>query len=765
MSTSKQSASSLENHEKNLARAKQEAEQRAGAKLNNDHPELQGRLNQWVLEYTARITHFIPSTGERIDYPRFGMLAELMSKTPARVYDLPELKMHVDTAFVDTTSRMYISDTFFVSLEKEQLEGKNSLFFLFSHEMEHLRRMHLQRMLDFPPRLANIAQDIRINCDIIRVTVGDTFHTQHMRGPSDAELKAAVVDFYDNVGETLKMGCAMSDPSEFLRWDGMSEEEIATELLKNWKDDAPNQNQDQEVSFPRLCEGVAQDLDAMSLLAGTLKKAAEANGFTKTAVDARFAAKARGKITPQKLVDLYAGVEEALLTEEMMRRNLQHTATQQSARSHQGTLVGSVHTGDPFIDGLTPIERLSALLQILKMVLNPSSSQSADGEGMKIKDLHLPRSNPSGPTTGKPGEPGQFSDEVPSGTPSGNIYAGDEHVMDAQKLAEILKSAGVHDALKALGYDDLEKISAEEVAAKANVTGAVNQASEDMMRLGGVYRGGHMVDYAVAQLNDFYKPRVSWKLANKKIIEGLGNKSRYDQDEPFMQYYSPYEDQGLSSEDDVGYQGSYQLGEKKRPLVFYIIDTSGSVTDAMLKRFISESVQAARESGNHENAPQVVIVFADTIARGKPVYITTENYAEFMKNGLNYGGRGGTNFTASVQNAFLMVSNDSLHQESLDGCEESNSLRGRRIDAMVYFTDTFDAPPDQATIEQTAFECGMSRLPTMLFMAPKSCYSEGFKNGVAAYAETIFFDTDELDVDFEEMDANIEARGLRASAP
>lgn len=755
------------NSEKDLDNARKKGEEFAKRKLNTNHPELQGRLNIWIQKFLEQKSYSIPGSNERIDFPRFGLVAEIMARTPCRIYDLPELKMHCDTAFVDTTGRMYMSDSFFSILEEEQLKGYDSLYFVFIHEMEHNRRMHLQRLLDYPASLANIAQDIRINCDIAKTLAGDAIRESKSSKKSTnssttiQELNKGVTDFYNNLGESISQGCAMGDVSDYFKWEGLSEEAIAAELFKNWQPDENESNQSTEVSFPLLCEGVAQDLDAMSKISSSkLQASTLASELTQTAIDTRAAGKAKGKITPSQLSDLFIAIDKALATTEMTERNLEHTAINQKAvgTGKKGT---SVSTGDSFIDSLFPIERLSALKQILEMIMNPSSkngNESPSKGGMQIKDLDLPRSQPSG--SSKKLKNGQEPNNNDSGEPE--TYDGDDHVMSAQKLADILKSAGVHDGVKALGYDDLDKMNSEQLAAKTNISGAINKASEDVMKLGNVYPGAHMVDYAVAQLTAFYKPVITWKLAAKKLLEDIGNKNRFEHEEPWMQYYASASDQGLDSEDDIGYMGSYVTGGTKRPLAVYIIDSSGSVTDNMLKRFASESVNAAREAGTGEASPEVIIIFADTVARGEPILITEDNFEEHLKKGINYGGRGGTNFTASVQNVFKLFSMNHTSEKFGSDNDAMSLYRGRQIDAMIYFTDTFDAPPDQYVIETTAFECGMSKLPTMLFLAPKECYSDSFKDSVKNYADCVFFDKAELEIDFEDIESNIETRGMRS---
>lgn len=737
-----------------LKNARTQAEAMAKKKLNNFSPELQGELMDWVKSFVEQKTHFISGTNERVDYPRFGMLADLLGRTPVRIYDLPELKLRCDTAFVDTTGRMYMSDSFFRILVKEQLEGKNSLYFLFLHEMEHNRRLHLQRMLDYPSDLANHAQDIRINCDCIKIIACDEFVSANLRMPSIDELHKEIENLYPCLGPSIKAGCAMQDFSEFVKWHAMSEEAIAAELFKDQQSKDHDQQNQTEISFPQLCEGVAQDLDAMSNLAVKNNSQIIQAECSNTSILSRQVGTAKGKVTSKIISDLYMGLDAALITQEMTERNIQHSNIAQAA-TLTNSKVKSVNSGDDTINSWSPIERLSALKQVLENILNPSNSQSSpsNGSGIKIKDLNLPRSNPS---NGK-SENGSSNDPSNNSSKHKNIYPGDDHVMSAEELAKILHDSGVHEASKLLGYDDLEKISAQENAALNNITGVINKAADDVIKIGGVYNGAHMVDYASAQMINFFRPVLTWKMSVKKIIEELGNRIRFEHEEPYQQYYSSAEDQGLDTEDDIGYVGSYVSGGTNRALVIHIIDSSGSVTDTMLTRFVTEAINSARETSSGENAPEVIIIFADTIARGEPIFIDENNYEEFLKSGINYGGRGGTNFTASVQNVFKMLDPKNNEYSSPDLLR----FKGRPIDAMIYFTDTFDAPPNQTMIEETAFECGMKRLPTMLFLAPKECYSDSFKQGVSNYADCIFFDKNELDIDIDCIEANISEKNMR----
>lgn len=69
------------------------------SRMNQHSPELQEELLKWRGKYCENGTHFIG--GARVDLPVNGMLAMIARRTPFLIYDLPELKERVPTAFVD----------------------------------------------------------------------------------------------------------------------------------------------------------------------------------------------------------------------------------------------------------------------------------------------------------------------------------------------------------------------------------------------------------------------------------------------------------------------------------------------------------------------------------------------------------------------------------------------------------------------------------------------------------------------------------------
>lgn len=737
-------------------------------RLNLHAGDLQEDVMRRVEEFNAITTVFV--RGDRYDIRANGMLSDILVNTPVLIYDLPELKMRCDTAFVDTTGRMYFCDTFYRKLIEEQDAGKDSLFFLFRHEAEHLRRLHLQRMLDVDPDISNDAADMRINHDIITLAVGNRLLAENPAAPSPSKavLDQGVANYIANLGEAVSKGVGMT-MAEYIEFRGWSEERIAAHLMaKRAKAPQPQQASKQlDVSFAELMEGAAQDNDAIHALGlasgrtmpnhmpnetGIATPNAPVSVIASTlASELRKIGAAKGKVSLPAMQSVMGGLITIMDTMEMTDRDLQHHALQSAGA---GAPVRSVSTKDAYVNGLKPRERIMLAAKLLNMVLNPSSSAGGPKTkgGMKVKDLDQMlgrgKSNDS-----SPGEPG---------TPQANVEGGGDHVMDAREVAEILERNGLHDAASKLGYDDLTKLSREEQAARQSVVGAINKAHEDTMKVGSRMPGAHMVDYAVARMNDFYKPVLTLRMAVKEVIEGAGRAQRFEEMEPWQPFYVDHSDMGLSSANDIPYMGSYVMGTTERPVVVVIMDTSGSVNDAMLKRFATEGVNFAKENDG-EAAPEVVLIFADTVCRGEPVFIDENNVDQYLKTGVSYGGRGGTSFQASIEHVFEMFRP-----------EGGGALEGRKMDALIYFTDSFDRVPDQDRLEAKAFECGLNQLPTTLFLVPQSCYNEPFAEGVKDWAATVFFNPsrelgsahDQVnDLDMEEIEAQIEARGKRAVAP
>lgn len=719
-----------------------------GKKLNTHAQDLQLELEEVRDEFLEVRSHYIGR--ERHDFLRNGLLGEIVARTPIFIYDLPELKSHVNTAFVDRSGKMYIADTFARRLLAEHRAGLDSMNFLIRHEADHLRRLHLARMVNVPHDIANAAQDIRINVDLTKGEAAERYFDKHNTDPSAAQLQEAVKAYLNELAPTaVGIGYAMNF-EDYVKYDGLSEEAIATLLMKDWKDAPKMPNR--EVSFEHIMEGAAQEADGVKvMLQSGVKLAPTAPPYVMTpaelsglANELRRIGKAKANpktVSDQDLKSVYDNLVKLSEHQGLVELDIQHS---RGSMAMAGT--GGVHTsgktGDAYLDALMPSERVKMAMKVLEKILAPQANNgmpaSPQNGGLTIKDLERgmgrgqgqgqPSNGQSQPGQGDPGNSNGKGDR--DSIPSPNVYHSHDHVMDAEKLIGILQDAGVDKAsLEKLGYDDLDKLEEESKACKDGVAGAINKATEDMMKVGSRYPGGHHLNYARAQMLDFYKPVLTWEMTVKKILESMGKGQRHDPIEPWTLYHVDAADMGFKHQRDVPFMGSMVPGKQQKPLMISLIDTSGSVDDSMLKRFVSESINQSRRM-SRGNAPDVVTIFADTVARGEPVYVTEKNHREFLTKGISYGGRGGTNFTASIENAFELV--------RVGGPRKPYT--GRNIDALIYYTDTGDVPPDPNRLLKKALECGMKKLPTIVFVAPRKCYDENFMKAINGWASVVWFD-------------------------
>lgn len=720
-----------------------------GKRLNTNAHDLQDRVYDLRDEF-LEVQSVPMAGGQRMDYMRNGMLGEIVSRTAVLVYDLPELKQKVNTAFVDKSGKIFISDEFCRRLVHEHDQGFDSFNFILRHEADHLRRMHLARMLDYPPHISNAAQDTRINIDIVKAAAADRCLQSKGKHYSDDDVMNAVKAYLqEHADKTIGIGYAMTF-EDFTKFNKLSEESIAALMLKDWKDAPQLPNRD--VSFEHIMEGAAQEADNVKtqLVNGVkLPPIAPAsvmtpNDLSGLAQDLRKIGKSKAnpsKVTDADLQSAKDRLEKLALHEGLAELDRQHDRGAMATRG-KGVSHISGQTPDAYLNMLRPSERVGLAIKILEKILNPQASNGMPNQpqsgGMTIKDLE--RSMGRG-GKGSPGDTNGASGQPSPGDSNGNgsgtegmvpaplVDHGQDHMMDTEDLIDTLNKAGVSkDTLSKLGYDDLKKLPEEIDGAKAGVVSAINKATEDQMQMGSRYPGGHLLDYARAQMLDFFKPVLSWEMAHKRLLEQCGKGSRYDPIEPWTIYHVDAADMGFKHQNDVPFMGSRMPGKEQKPLMFDLIDTSGSVDDTMLKRFVSEGINQARNV-SRGTAPDVVITFADTVARGKPEFITEKNYKSFLNKGINYGGRGGTNFQASIENVFEMVKPGS-----------KSGYAKRSIDAIVYMTDSGDSVPDPQRLLKKAQECGLRKLPPILFLVPKSCYDERFAKEVAKWATVVYFD-------------------------
>lgn len=652
------------------------------SRLNQNSAELQEELLMWRAKFCE--TDAVFQNGTRADIPSFGMLSMLARRTPFLIYDLPELKEKVPTAFVDGV-RCYFSDSFFRQLVLEEISGGSSLMFLIGHEMEHLRRQHTTRMTDIDHAIANVAQDIRINGDLLRLITGKRLQKQGKPHTSAGQFQTELKETSEQVGDVVKMGCGTSF-ADLEKWGLKSENFIAMEMIKEAKD-KPKPQPPKSAALSELAEAVLSDMS-------NLAAAADAN-------DPSAASEIR------KLKDM---VEEAATGKKSATREL--------------------------LDAMANLNNTSGMRQLdarhvseLKAGTSGQTATSRTLPSLRNDMLRseLAQKNQSKNKAGKGVGDGNASEDAP------------KHTLTPEEVRNLLAKNGLHDTIKKLGYDDLEKMDVIQEDAKNNVVSAINEASAMKQRYGHVMPGAHMVDYAIEQVNAFYNPVMSWKKEVMEIIEKARNKVRYDTTEPWEMFQGAqdlYSDMGMDSPDDVPYLGSYIPGGTDRPVILWMIDSSGSMNNHLLRRGASEALGMARENDS-EFAAEVIILFADTLVRGQPVFVTEDNIDEMVNGTLGVNGRGGTNFTACLQQIEHMR-------------EEGGALEGRKIEHLIYFTDTFDSPPRKQDMPEN--------LPPVLFVAPQEVYyNESFRKGIEGFADIVYYSEEEMAADNEvDLDAHKE---------
>ena len=224
----------------------------------------------------------------------------------------------------------------------------------------------------------------------------------------------------------------------------------------------------------------------------------------------------------------------------------------------------------------------------------PGSPKSGQGAGDAGSDAADSPDGTKGPVDGAGrGLDEQGLDMVPSPL----SHSSDNHVIGTEQLIGVLRDAGVSEqSLQRLGFDDLKAIQADASATKNNLVAAINKASKDAEALGDRYPGAHLLNHAKAQLNDFFKPVLSWQMQYKKFVEGVGRGVIHDDTEGWTPFYVHHEDMGLESASDIPFLGSIVSGKAERPVLINIHDVSGSVGDATAKRFITEGVHQGRPS-------------------------------------------------------------------------------------------------------------------------------------------------------------------------
>jgi hypothetical protein len=288
--------------------------------------------------------------------------------------------------------------------------------------------------------------------------------------------------------------------------------------------------------------------------------------------------------------------------------------------------------------------------------------------------------------------------------------AEDVHAIPLAELIRVLEAnpdiTYVKESLRLPGSDQKQAIRELEEQSHARTLQKVTEAKRLMQRYGDRYPGRHVDSYAIEILDELSEPKIEWIASLADLLAGTGTEVMYSDDHPSKIFYVDPQDMNLPNEI---YLGSH-IPAQADSVVLNILDTSGSVNRNLLKRYVTE-VLGSLEQGR--GIGTVLMFYADTIVRGKPMRITRETVSEFLRH-IEVRGRGGTEFVNPIKQAL--------------GHPEIQQDLGR-IRALLYFTDLGCSPPARSDLP--------ARLPPMAFVTTPGCFEIGFAKAVREYARVI----------------------------
>lgn len=693
--------------------------------LSLENQDALRELERAVALFSATRTAF--HDNKRIDMPVNGLSSEMAIRTPVLLYDLPELMQVCNTAFTDG-SRVFFSVALFRDLMRLRGEGKIDFDFVLKHELEHIRLLHTSRMLPFDRDLANRAQDIRINIDILTdMSSCRLFFAARSRREYEGALDQIAAHYEQTctecAGDVIHMGLA-TRPEDRQEWGDATSEQIARILQTQ---EPPILEIDMSELFKKAAEDLREAADRTEKNQGSApgQSAKQESGASHSdqgkPKDGSAGQGAQGH-DPQEMRDLADALDRAAQGSasrddlEKIRRDAGKQASSNAMREMDGKCDGNKDARPSSLDDLKPSKRVQLSAAAADHLLNPQAGkQAGKGKGKgQVQSMSVNAQNLNSPS--------------------------ENHYIPPEDLKEIFERANAQNLSKALGYDTPEKIEKMRRDTADNTENAVRKAASDMQKAGGSYPGAHMVNCAMRDLDLSKKPVLEVTQVIQKVLSQQAGrrKTSYDIMTPSIITSVRAADMGFGSSGDIPYMGTHVPVKPKKNLVVGIIDTSGS-TGAILERLAVEAVNIAKRN-RHDTAPEVMLVSADTVVRGKPVMINERNVEKLIKGGLSASGLGGTDFLAPLLGV-------------VKATEKGGVLAGRKIDHILYFTDgECWLPPRDALPE---------KLPPVLFLVPDTHYRQQFDKEVkdSSWSDVVFFPESQVTkLDLEKTARRISSR-------
>lgn len=336
------------------------------------------------------------------------------------------------------------------------------------------------------------------------------------------------------------------------------------------------------------------------------------------------------------------------------------------------------------------------------------AEEDLKGEGNQGKNQDGSPSEGSGKSSSK----GNIdkNGRIKFGSPEDNHHHTLEEVI---KTLEDMNLEGVMEKLNLPKSSDTEAVKNKQKAGidikNQSVIEAENKRQELSMP---GFPGEHMLDCAVERIKSVKKGKLTWKMKVIDEIWGTGLNFKYNNDIIGDIYF-------VDEMIDVIGMNLY-IGQitpfKSNNVVAVIIDTSQSVGQRDLEDIIPEimEMKIAAESGS--GAYEVLVFSADTVLRGVPIEITSDNVHEFLEGGLQIFGRGGTDLATAINQTV-----------------KSEVFKDKKIKSLIYFTDLGDIPPQYEDLEVDPD----TSITYIAVPSIKKSFVESFAQSVKDYAEVI----------------------------
>ncbi|MGJ7523934.1 VWA-like domain-containing protein [Variovorax sp. LT1P1] len=579
---------------------------------------------------------------------RFGFLGHAARRLPAPVLiDDPDIGQFLfgqstPTAAVDTSGRQWIWAGFLEQLLQEEARGKTAVVPVLLHETSHTVLNHINRLTNYPAKVANIAEDRVINPMVVTMF------------PPHTDFSKIISGAYGNTPEDQK-------------YRGLSEETIAKLMLEEAR-----KAQDEKGTI-RIKNLVIIDGPVRKITTLSAKKDEVVDFDTVTVV-----------VEDQGLMDKIDHIFDCATLEIDNIDNRLKTRHRKGAKGPGQSEESPIQipvASDSSGDGSEPSDgepsagpdqaasgqgiaddadpRRKSLDDVLNdsgsSTTSQSGSRSAPGDPTSPKDGSAPGDNaPNAADT--PSLSGAPDDVVGSLVRGNPLNAPQGHLVDIDALQDWLEKTG---RAELVGKMRLKDFAPEQVERVIEVSLA--EAEKERLIIGSGYAGGHINDYmnTVVRPNSSYK--IFWERRIREFLQGEGTNVAKSLDEYGIYTYVDPTDIGMPADEGVYYEGSVQEKPEERFLI--LLDTSGSVWADMkrLGHFVAFAV-GVRATAD-ETSPDVDIVGADTVVTGTPNFIDDETLLDAVINGINLGGGGGTDFATPLNQILAWAKdNDIVYQ-------------------------------------------------------------------------------------------------------